>query len=589
MNAGIGQKVAIYARVSSQEQATEGVSIDAQIAALKAYAKSQGWEIIDEYIDGGYSGGTDDRPAFKRMLSDARQKRFDIIAVCKLDRFFRNLRLLLNYIYELEQLGIKFVSTQEGLDTSSPYGKFAVQIMGVIAEFERGRIGERVKDSRHYLIAQGKWPGGRPPFGYRWLAQERKWEVIPAEAEIVRRIFDLYVNEKVGIDAISKTLNDEGLLTRNRALWRFSTVRSILTHPGYNGQHQTGIAMPPLIDETTWQIAQERRATARSVLADPKGWLLQGMIFCGECGLGLKCIQKRNSEYRYYACRGRIERRLNPGEAKRCGLPYIRADKLESAVWSRIRDVLSNREKLAECVNKALADLEAKKSQVGTEALAINDKLEAIRARKERLGIAFADGTVNESLYREMLTTLKKQEANLLKSRHDIDPSQIDEITAFEARIKAIKDILSKGELVLNEFGMYAMEGNHYLPLGFNAFRESDGKLAIGEIETKKIMVFEGEYPIYLWDVIDPPAYYECDDSNKRADVVIKNIRAIMQLFNIKAFVYSDRVEIKGAIPPQLLELKTVKESFPAPVISSPRGTQGEDCKILRWGEVEKI
>ena len=163
-----------------------------------------------------------------------------------------------------------------------------------------------------------------------------------------------------------------------------------------------------------------------------------------------------------------------------------------------------------------------------------------------------------------------------MKSRRDIDPSRLDEITIFEARITAIKDILSKGELVLNEFGMYAMEGNHYLPLGFNAFRESDGKLAIGEIETKKIMVFEGEYPIYLWDVIDPPAYYECDDSRKRADVVIKNVRAIMQLFNIKVLVYSDRVEIKGAIPPQLLELKTVKESFPAPVISLGRGIKGE-------------
>jgi len=124
------QRVAIYARVSSQEQAIEGVSIEAQVAALKAYAKSQGWEIADEYIDGGYSGGTDDRPAFKRLLLDAERKRFNIVAVCKLDRFFRNLRLLLNYLYGLEQLGIKFVSTQEGLDTSTPYGKFAVQIMG---------------------------------------------------------------------------------------------------------------------------------------------------------------------------------------------------------------------------------------------------------------------------------------------------------------------------------------------------------------------------------------------------------------------------------------------------------------------------
>ena len=206
----IKQRVAIYSRVSSQEQVTEGVSIEAQVAALQAYAKSQNWEVVDEYIDGGYSGGTDERPAFKRLLIDASQRRFSIIAVCKLDRFFRNLRLLLNHLHGLEQLGIKFVSTQEGLDTSTPYGKFAVQIMGVIAEFERGRIGERVKDSRRYLISMGNWPGGRTIYGYRWLHEERKWEVVPEEAKIVCRIYDLYVNGRTGMESIVTALNKDG-------------------------------------------------------------------------------------------------------------------------------------------------------------------------------------------------------------------------------------------------------------------------------------------------------------------------------------------------------------------------------------------
>ncbi|MFC1869936.1 recombinase family protein [Chloroflexota bacterium] len=211
------QKVALYARVSSQEQVTEGVSIEAQMATLRAYAKSRGWEVAAEYIDGGYSGGTDDRPALKRLLIEAGQHQFNIIAVCKLDRFFRNLRLLLNHLYSLDQLGIKFVSTQEGLDTSTPYGNFAVQIMGVIAEFERGRIGERVKDSRRYLVSVGNWPGGRTAYGYRWWPKERKWEVVPEEADIVRRIYKLYVNNKIGINSIVASLNKEGLHTRDGA------------------------------------------------------------------------------------------------------------------------------------------------------------------------------------------------------------------------------------------------------------------------------------------------------------------------------------------------------------------------------------
>jgi len=119
-------RVAPYSRVSSQEQVDEGVSIDAQIAALRANAKIQGWEIVDEYADGGFSGGTGDRPALKRLLTDAKKKRFDAIVTCKLDRFFRNLRLLLNLLNDLEQLGIKFVSIQEGLDTSTPHGRFSI-------------------------------------------------------------------------------------------------------------------------------------------------------------------------------------------------------------------------------------------------------------------------------------------------------------------------------------------------------------------------------------------------------------------------------------------------------------------------------
>ena len=185
------QTVAIYARVSSQEQVTEGASIEAQIASLRAYVKSQGGEIVDEYIDGGFSGGTDNRPELNRLLRDAEQHRFDIIAVCKLDRFFRNLRLLLNHLHNLEQLGIKFISVQEGLDTSTQYGKFAVQIIGVIAEFERGRIGERVRDGKQYRLAQGRWPGGRTVYGYRWFPKEAKWEINEQEAEMVRYIYSL--------------------------------------------------------------------------------------------------------------------------------------------------------------------------------------------------------------------------------------------------------------------------------------------------------------------------------------------------------------------------------------------------------------
>jgi site-specific DNA recombinase len=229
-----------------------------------------GWKVYDEYIDGGYSGGTDDRPAFKRMLYDARQKRFEIIAVCKLDRFFRNLRLLLNYLYEFEQLDINFISIQEGLDTSNPFGKFAVQIMGVIAEFERGRIGERVRDSRHHILARGDWPGGGTLYGYRWHNKDRKWEIVPEEADIVRRVYDLYLKDNLGMIPIAERLNEDGVLTRKGVPWRMNSIRQLLTHAAYHGNHPLGIKVPHIIDQATWQKAQDKREAARSVQKAPK-------------------------------------------------------------------------------------------------------------------------------------------------------------------------------------------------------------------------------------------------------------------------------------------------------------------------------
>jgi hypothetical protein len=218
-----------------------------------------------------------------------------------------------------------------------------------------------------------------------------------------------------------------------------------------------------------------------------------------------------------------------------------------------------------------MEDLESQKPSAGAYVVVINEKLDTIQAKKERLGIAFADGAVKQDLYNEMLTALKKQEADLLKKRYEIDPSRIDNLSSLEARIKSIKEFLAKGKLILDEFGIFAVTDNHFLPVGFNAFRESDGKITLGEIERKQIMAFEGEYPVYMWNLIDPPAFYECDDPKKRIDEVIKNIRAVLQLFVIKVYVYTDHVEIKGAIPPQLLGMKNVKEAFPARIISLPR------------------
>ncbi len=496
---------------------------------------------------------------------------FDIIAVCKLNSVFLYVRFLCSNLHNLEQLGIEFISTQEGLDTSTPYGKFAVQMMGVIAEFERGRIGERVRDSRHYLISQGKWPGGGTLYGYRWLAKERKWKVVPEEAKTIRRIYHLYINQKKGMEAIVRILNDESLHTRSGTRWTMSTVRNVLIHSAYKGQHPMGIPVPVIIDEYMWQVAQQKREKARSVIADPKGWLLQGMCFCGLCGHVLKCSHNKPQDPRYYACRGRIHHWKLDGDSTRCKLPFARADWLEWGVWNKVKAVLNNSDKLTECINRALAELEEKKAHIGEEILDANGKLETLRKKMERLGMVFADGAIEESAYKSKLKQLKKQEASLLKCLQNIDPLEMDELEALEGRIVFVKEVLSRGKLEVTEFGLFGnlFDEKIYVPAGFNAWRESDGDLAIGEVAEMDYFRIEGTDK-YMRGIDVPPGFWECGDHDKQSEIIKKNMRAILQLFGIKVLVYPDRVEIKGTIPSQVLYQGEQPEPETGLVITSP-------------------
>ena len=133
-------KVAIYTRVSTEDQVKEGTSLEVQRDFLVSYAKREGWEIYYSeagkiYEDDGYSGYTRERPALKKLFADAKKKRFEMVLVHKIDRFSRNLRDLLNLVDELEYLNISLKSATEPYDTSSSAGKMMFQQLGSFAEF----------------------------------------------------------------------------------------------------------------------------------------------------------------------------------------------------------------------------------------------------------------------------------------------------------------------------------------------------------------------------------------------------------------------------------------------------------------------
>jgi hypothetical protein len=318
--------------------------------------------------------------------------------------------------------------------------------------------------------------------------------------------------------------------------------------------------MPVIIDENKWQKAQKRREDARGVQADPKGWLLQGMCFCGDCGHVLKCMRKKLSEYRYYACRGRVDR--NSPDEKRCKLPYIRADWLEHGVWEKVKEVLNDSGKLVESINKSLIELEKRRKEIGAASLAVESKLVQIRTKEERLGMAFADGAVGESTYRTKLKRLKNEEADLLKCQRNIDPRELGEIASLGISIDMVKDVLSRGQHDLSDYDILSQVDNIMNNLDSNI---SSVKHANKDPEDIKTTDLTGDTP--------PDCKYT-DDLQENPEATKKSQRALLQKFNIRVVVYPDRVEIKGAIPTQILD-KTDKEKTARIICSPSRGEGG--------------
>jgi DNA invertase Pin-like site-specific DNA recombinase len=176
-------RVAIYARVSTMEQNPEN-----QSAELRRYAGARGWTTAREYCDRGISGSRERRPALDELFRDAKRRRFDVLLVWRLDRLGRNLKHLITLLEELRALGIDFVSLAEGIDATTPAGKLQMHILGAIAEFERGRIQERVRAGLARAKANGRRLG-RPrkaplTAGVRISvrAAAAAWKVSPATA-----------------------------------------------------------------------------------------------------------------------------------------------------------------------------------------------------------------------------------------------------------------------------------------------------------------------------------------------------------------------------------------------------------------------
>ena len=231
------KRAALYVRVSTDEQAAEGYSLEAQKSILSDHCLAEGFDIAAVYEDDGYSGRNANRPAYRRMMSEIES--WDVLVVLKMDRIHRNSRNFMSMMDELGRHGKEFVSCYEALDTSNALGRFVVDMIQRMAQLESEQIGERTKiGMREKAENLGTEPvrkgtmGFTPPFGYTMFDGHLKED--PEELAVVRDIFQSYLSGDT-IDAICYSLNSSGNLTRRGNPWNKYNLRNILHNPVYAG------------------------------------------------------------------------------------------------------------------------------------------------------------------------------------------------------------------------------------------------------------------------------------------------------------------------------------------------------------------
>ncbi len=262
------KRVAIYTRVSTEDQARQGYSLAAQLRRLRAYCRAQRWTVAGEYIDDGYSGRDERRPSYRQMLAD--RETWDAILVLKMDRIHRNSRNFMAMMDDLGRWGKDFVSATESLDTSTATGRFVADMLQRIAQLESEQTGERVYMGMLEAAGTGKFLGMSDPYGYRYDPDSRNLVIVPDEAEVVRDIFRMHFQERLSMRTIADALNARRVPTKRglRGRWSKRQVFRVLHNLTYKGiRHwedvQVAGAHPAIIDPAVRRRRRRRRGRRR--------------------------------------------------------------------------------------------------------------------------------------------------------------------------------------------------------------------------------------------------------------------------------------------------------------------------------------
>ena len=403
-------RVAGYIRVSTEEQAKEGYSLDAQRDKLISFCKSQDWTLVEIYVEEGKSAKDMNRPELQRLLSDAKTGRYDVILVYRLDRLTRSVMDLYTLLQTFEEHNVKFKSATEIYDTTTAMGKLFITIVAALAQWERENLSERVRFGMEELVRSGKWHGGPVPYGYSWDGE--MMHIIGEEYTILRELRRIYMSGE-GFGSTAKILNARGLLRRGKP-WSAQSVWYVLDNPFYAGKIRYGekkkngkyasrkkeehveviwadTGFPTIF---TWEEYLEHRDRMKRKefygYSKKREYWFTGVLRCARCGatlIGRPYTNKKKDGTRSesivnYICANRSLR-------KGCNLPLLRQSVAERLIMEHIQKIILNHAEIS-AAGESRNEINAK-----NEREHLNKELKAIAERRKKWQYMFAEDLIS--------------------------------------------------------------------------------------------------------------------------------------------------------------------------------------------------
>lgn len=447
-------RIAVYVRVSTQEQAKEGYSIGEQTDRLKKYADAHDWLVFKVYTDAGHSGSNQDRPALQDMIMDIKAGKIDKVLVYKLDRLSRSQKDTLELIEDVFLANnCDFESMTEKFDTSTSFGRAMVGILAVFAQLEREQIRERMSMGMEARIKEGKWKGGAyAPFGYDYESALDKLVINEHESTIVKHIFEAFT-EGTNLYQISNEMIEKGHCLKNGSV-DIRNIKYILRNKTYCGylkskdQWYKGLH-DPIIDEPTFDKAQEvleetkRRFEESGIRIKSTAIAshLGGLIYCSQCGAKFcrsESGSRKSNLYYYYKCYSRNKKVKNMVKDPNCKNKSYRVEILDEIIFNEIRKLKIDPEYLK--VLRKESDKVSDQQQI----LGIEEEIKSINNQLSRFMDLYGLGKYDMEQLDQKTKPLTERKLKLQKeltklqeaSKHKTDKEVLKIVESFDEVIE---------------------------------------------------------------------------------------------------------------------------------------------------------